>query len=126
MERVSLPALPLSVSLKRLAFRARFGGCRYAVGARLFQDLVKEGLFARVGLWRRLLVAVVMVAVTGAAAHLGGLFVHHGNNGVVHDPFASHAIIVNYVTQPVFWHAPSYQPVAKVDPSENWDLRHQQ
>src|SRR5437899_9557156 len=43
--------------------------------------------------------SIVVVAVTGAAAHFGGLRVHHGHHGVVHDTLASHAKIVDIVAQ---------------------------
>src|SRR5579859_2622701 len=43
--------------------------------------------------------AVLVLEIAGAAAHLEHLFAHHGHNGVVHGAFAAGTMIVNDVAE---------------------------
>ena len=51
--------------------------------------------------------AVIVIAVAGAAAHLGGVALQERNDGVVGHPAALHAKIVDDVAEPKIRHNPS-------------------
>ena len=72
--------------------------CRSRVKGR--QDFLEELFLLHVFLGgRRLVPAIVVIAVAGAAAHLGGFRLHQGDDGVVGDATALHAVVVNLVAQ---------------------------
>jgi hypothetical protein len=55
-----------------------------------------------------LLIAEIVIAVAGTAAHLGGFRLHHRNDRMICQPAALNAVIVDLVAEPKLPHAREY------------------
>src|SRR5437773_5315505 len=102
----------------QLAFLARclgffgvwFGGRRGDVWLQLREHFIEQRLLASIDFGRRgLLVTVIVIVITGAAANFSGFEIQYGNHGVVHDAFALNAKVVDDISEADFPH--SYSPV---------------
>ena len=105
-----LPPLPLSncstssgtasVSIFHFRNLRRFQRPLARRRARPSSTPVEQRRFARIHFGRRrLFVAEIVVAMAGAASHLGGDAVHDGHHGVIHHALAADAKIVDIVAE---------------------------
>src|SRR5216684_2721746 len=104
----------------QLAFLARclgfldvwFGGRCGGVWLQLGEHFIEQRLLVCIDFGRRsLLVTIIVIVITGAAANFSGFGIQYGDHGVVHDAFALNAKVVDDISEADFPH--SYSPVCR-------------